>query len=77
MIMPEDGQGARKVKSYMLAGGAIEMKPAISGRRMSSCMPIHAPKEKPAIQHAEAFSLNDCSQSSAAAASDSSPSPRS
>ena len=34
----------------MLAGGAIEMKPRASGRRMRSCMPIHAPKEKPAIQ---------------------------
>ena len=32
----------------MLAGGATEMKPRISGRRISSCMPIQAPKEKPA-----------------------------
>ena len=29
----------------MLGCGAIEMKPSISGRRISSCMPIHAPKE--------------------------------
>src|SRR6185437_8235367 len=74
---PDTGQGARKLKSYMLAGGDTEMKLAISGRRMSSCMPIQAPKEKPAIQQAEAFGLYICSQSSAEAASDSSPSPRS
>ena len=49
-IRPEDGQGARKVKSCRLAGGAIEMKPSISGRRIRSCMPIQAPKEKPATQ---------------------------
>src|SRR3546814_7581004 len=49
MMMPEDGQGARKVKSYMLAGGATEMKPRISGRRIRSCIPIHAPKLTPAI----------------------------
>jgi hypothetical protein len=34
----------------MFAGGATEMKDAISGRRIRSCMPIQAPKEKPAIQ---------------------------
>jgi len=33
------------------------MKPSISGRRIRSCMPIQAPKEKPPIQHAEAFAL--------------------
>ncbi len=52
--MPEEGQGARKLKSYMLAGGAIEMKPRTSGRRIKSCMPIQAPKLKPAIQVASA-----------------------
>ena len=46
-IRPEDGQGARKLKSYMLAGSAMLMKPWISGRRISSCMPIQAPNEKP------------------------------
>jgi hypothetical protein len=40
-------------------------------------MPIQAPKEKPEIQQALAFWLKVCSQSSAEAASDSSPSPRS
>ena len=73
--MPDDGQGARKLKSYMLAGGAIEMKPRTSGRRISSCMPIHAPKEKPAIQVCVASGWIDCTQSSAEAASDSSPMP--
>ena len=34
----------------MFAGGAIEMKPRISGRRISSCMPIQAPKLTPATQ---------------------------
>ena len=48
--MPEAGQGARNVKSYMFAGGAIEMKPRTSGRRISNCMPIQAPKLKPPIQ---------------------------
>ena len=27
----------------------MEMKPSTSGRRIRSCMPIQAPKEKPAI----------------------------
>ena len=43
-MMPDAGQGARKLKSYMFAGGETEMKPRISGRRISSCMPISAPK---------------------------------
>ena len=55
----------------------MEMKPPISGRRIKSCMPIQAPKEKPAIQQEAAFSLKLCSQSKAEAASASSPSPRS
>src|SRR3954464_1445076 len=74
-IRPEDGQGARNEKSYMLAGGAMETKPSISGRRIRSCMPIQAPKEKPATQQDEALALTDCNQSSAEAASDSSPWP--
>ena len=41
----------------MLAGGDTEMKPLISGRRISSCMPIQAPNEKPAIQQALALGL--------------------
>ena len=49
-ISPDEGQGARKLKSYMLAGGATLMKPVISGRRISSCIPIQAPKLKPATQ---------------------------
>ena len=59
----------------MLAGGAIEMKPRISGRRISNCMPISAPKLTPAIQVVCASGWIDCTQSSAAAASESSPMP--
>src|SRR5208283_4251210 len=72
---PDDGHGARKLKSKRLAGGAMEIKPSISGRRMRSCMPIHEPKDTPAIQQARASGLIDCAQSSAEAASDSSPWP--
>ena len=53
----------------------METKPPISGRRISSCMPIHEPKETPAIQQARASGLIDWAQSSAAAASESSPCP--
>jgi hypothetical protein len=60
MIRPEDGQGARKEKSYMFAGGETEMKPVISGRRIRSCMPIQAPKEKPATQQCFALGFIDC-----------------
>jgi hypothetical protein len=59
----------------MLAGGAIEMKPRASGRRISSCMPIQAPNEKPAIQVVSASGWTCCTQSRALAASDSSPMP--
>src|ERR1700749_4297328 len=75
MISPDDGQGARKEKSEGLAGGAIEIKPSISGRRISSCMPIQEPNENPAIQQARASGFTVCAQSSAAAASDNSPEP--
>ena len=75
MKMPDAGQGARKLKSYMFAGGAMEMKPRISGRRISNCMPISAPKLTPAIQVVCASGWIDCTQSSAAAASESSPMP--
>ena len=68
---PEDGQGARKLKSYILAGGEIEIKPRTSGRRISSCMPIQAPKLKPATHVVDASGWKLCTQSSAAAASDS------
>jgi hypothetical protein len=63
------------VKSKRFAGAAIEMKPSTSGRRMRSCMPIHAPNDTPAIQHARASGFTDWAQSRAAAASDSSPAP--
>src|SRR5687768_2450275 len=75
MITPDDGHGARNEKSYMFAGGATDTNPSISGRRISSCMPIQAPKEKPATQQELALALTDCSQSRAEAASDSSPRP--
>jgi hypothetical protein len=58
-----------------LAGGAIEMNPSTSGRRISSCMPIQAPNEKPATQQARASGLMVWAQSSALAASDNSPVP--
>src|SRR6056297_3879009 len=60
MIRPEDGQGARNEKSYMFAGGETEMNPVISGRRIKSCMPIQAPKEKPATQQCFELLFIDC-----------------
>src|SRR2546423_15560533 len=74
-IRPDDGQGARNEKSYRLAGGAIEINPSTSGRRINNCMPIQAPNEKPATQQARASGLMVCAQSSAEAASESSPVP--
>ena len=56
-MSPEEGQGARKLKSYMLAGRATLMKPWISGRRIRSCMPIQAPNEIPATQQLLLFGL--------------------
>ena len=47
----------------------------LDGRRMRSCMPLHAPNEKPAIQQARDSGLSVCAQSRAAAASDNSPWP--
>ena len=60
MINPEDGQGARNEKSYIFAGGATEINPVISGRRISNCMPIHAPKLKPATQQCFELLFIDC-----------------
>ena len=37
-------------KRHVEAGGAIETKPVISGRRINNCMPIQAPKLMPQIQ---------------------------
>jgi hypothetical protein len=51
------------------------MKPSISGRRIRSCMAIQVPNETPAIQQYLASGLTLCSQSSAEAASASSPGP--
>ena len=59
MIKPDEGQGARNEKSYIFAGGDTEMNPVISGRRISTCMPIHAPKEKPATQQCLEFGFID------------------
>ena len=75
MIIPEAGQGARNEKSCTLVGGATEMNPVISGRRIINCIATHAPKENPPIQHVDAFGLWVCIQSSAVAASDNSPWP--
>src|ERR1700722_11982921 len=74
-MRPEAGQGARNAKSYMLAGGAIDTKPVISGRRIKSCMPIQAPKEMPQTQTLEGLGYSVFIQSSTAAASDNSPEP--
>ena len=49
-MRPEAGQGARKVKSCDEAGGDKEINPVISGQRINNCIPIHDPKENPAIQ---------------------------
>ena len=57
---PDAGQGAKNEKSYIFAGGATEIKPVISGRRISSCMPIHAPKLKPATQQCLELVFIDC-----------------
>ena len=35
----------------MFVGGETDMNPSVSGRRIRSCMPIQAPKSKPATQH--------------------------
>ena len=44
-------------KLELAAGVDIEMKPLISGRRIKSCIPIHAPNEYPATQVVRAFAL--------------------
>src|SRR5688572_9872366 len=77
VIRPAAGQGERKEKSYRLAGGETATNPSISGRRISSCSAIQAPKEKPLIQQVMASGFCNCSQSSAVAASVSSPTPSS
>ena len=59
----------------MLAGRLAQMKPTISGRRIRSCIAIHAPKENPATQQPVLLGLWPCIQSSAAAASRNSPWP--
>ena len=57
IISPEEGQGARKLKSYELAGGDTDTKPLISGLLIKSCIPIHDPKEKPITQQALEFGV--------------------
>src|SRR5690242_9709967 len=76
-MSPEVGQGAKKAKSYMLAGGAMEMNPVISGLRIRSCMPIQAPNEIPHTHTNDGFGYSVFIQSSTAAASESSPAPES
>ena len=60
MINPDDGQGAKNEKSYIFAGGETEMNPVISGRRIKSCIPIHAPKLNPATQQCLELLFIDC-----------------
>ena len=50
IISPDEGQGAKKLKSYKLAGGDIDINDSISGRLISNCIAIQAPKENPATQ---------------------------
>ena len=38
IIKPDDGQGAKKLKSKILAGGAAQMNVSISGRRINNCI---------------------------------------
>ena len=52
IINPEEGQGAKKLKSYELAGGDTDINPLISGLLINSCIPIQEPNEKPITQHA-------------------------
>src|SRR3546814_15529884 len=68
MMMPDEGQGARKVKSYMLAGGDTAMQPLISGRRIKSCIPINAPQDTPSTQVVLGYGWICSHQSSAATA---------
>ena len=78
LLRPEEGQGAKKLKSLMFAGGEMLTKPFISGLLISNCIATHAPKEKPATQQIFEFVLYCCNQSKTLAASAySSPSPSS
>ena len=77
IISPDDGQGAKKLKSYKLAGGDIDINDSISGRLISNCIAIQAPKENPATQQPVESLFNSCIQSRADAASESSPMPAS
>ena len=51
MIKPEEGHGAKKLKSLSLAGGETHTKLFNSGLRIRSCIATQEPKEKPATQH--------------------------
>ena len=77
MINPEEGQGAKKLKSCELAGGETETKPLISGLLIKSCIPIQEPKEKPITQQALELGVFACRKSKADAASANSPNPSS
>ena len=46
-IIPETGHGAKKLKSYLSAGGDIAMKFSISGLLISKFKAMNAPNEKP------------------------------
>ena len=75
MINPDEGQGAKNEKSYVLAGGDTAMKPVTSGLLIKICIPIHAPKENPTTQHALALGTFHCKKSKAEVASANSPTP--
>ena len=76
-MSPEEGHGARKLKSRILAGGEILTNPFISGLLINNCIETQAPNEKPATQQIFEFVLYCCNQSKTLAASLNSPSPSS
>ena len=75
ITIPEIGQGDKKVKSYKLGWGEIVINLFTSGLRIINCIQINEPKEKPDTQHWLYPGFSFSIQSSAAAASESSPWP--
>ena len=73
IINPDVGHGLRKLKSYTLGCGEIIINLLISGLLIKSCIAIKDPNENPETQHCELSKFSLSIQSSAAAASASSP----
>ena len=76
-ISPDDGHGARKLKSLIFAGGEILTNPFIYGIRINSCIETQEPNEKPATQNIGDLVVYSCTQCKTLAASLNSPSPSS